>query len=64
MDTPTMDYDKATTNKATNVELEVTRLGTLEVGSDEARNFGIWERHESMKTEMKETRWNGTRRLD
>ena len=52
-------------DKATNLKLELMRLGTLKAGSDEAWNFGIWERHESMKIEMKKkTRWNGTRRLD
>ena len=40
MDTPTMDYDKATTNKATSVELEVTRQGTLEVVNYETINLG------------------------
>ena len=47
-----------------NLNLELTRLGALEAGRHKARNFGIWERHESRKIEMKETRWNGTRRLD
>ena len=32
--------DEATTNKATNVELEVMRLGTLEDVSDETINLG------------------------
>ena len=45
--------------------LKVTRLETREVGSDEARNLRSWERHKSMKTEMKkETRWNEMRILD
>ena len=44
-DTLTMDYDgaridEATTDKATNVELEMTRLGTVEVVSDETMNLG------------------------
>ena len=30
--------DEATTDKATNMELEVTRLGTLEAGSDKNMN--------------------------
>ena len=52
IDTPTADYDKAW---MTNIELKVTRRGTLVFVSD----------MESMKTEMKnETRWNGTRILD
>ena len=43
-----MDYDKATTNKATNVELKVTRLGTLEVVllHYEIRKLGLTGDHE------------------
>ena len=52
-------------DKATNLKLELMRLGTLKAGSDEAWNFGIWERHESMKIEMKmETRWKVLRIRD
>ena len=52
--------------RATNLELEVTRLETREVGSDEVRNLRSWEWHKRMKTEIKfkETRWGETRILD
>ena len=33
-------YDKDTTDKATNVELELTRLGIVEVVSNETMNLG------------------------
>ena len=36
--------DEAMTDKVTNVELDVMRLETLEVGSDETRNLRNWER--------------------
>ena len=36
--------DEATTDKATNMELEVTRLGTVEVVSDETMNLGSCHR--------------------
>ena len=52
-DTPTADWEGA-------------RMMGHELGfrRDEARNSRSCERHESMKTEMKETRWNETRILD
>ena len=38
--------DDPTSNKATNVELEVTRLGTLGVLSGELRKLGLTREHE------------------
>ena len=35
-----------------NLGLEVTRLETQDIGSDEARNLRSREQHASMKTEM------------
>ena len=45
--------------EATNLELEVMRIETQEVGSDETRNLKRVERHKRMNIEMKikETRW-------
>ena len=52
--------------KATILELEVTRLETLKVGSDEVRNLRSWEQHKNMNTEVKikEIRWGEMRMLD
>ena len=58
--------DKATKEKTTILELKVTRLETLEVGSDEARNLRSCEQLKNMKIEVKikETRWGKIRILD
>ena len=45
--------------EATNLELEVMRIETQEVGSDETRNLRRWERYKSMK--IKETIWGEMR---
>ena len=50
---------------AMSLNLELTRLETLEAESGEARNLGSWEQRENMKIEMKkETRWDESRILD
>ena len=58
--------DEATINKVTNVELDVMRLETQEVGNDKTMSLGSWEGHKRMKIviNIKETRWDETRILD
>mgnify|MGYP006872743366 CR=1 FL=1 len=52
--------DEARTDNVMNVQLDLIRLETREVGSDEMTNLRCWERDKRMKTEIKikETRWS------
>ena len=55
--------DEATIYRATNMELEVTRLGTLEALSDETMKLGSHREHEDRDEEDDKMEWNENIRL-